>query len=113
MPGDADSGWGFAGNSKGYTITEPVVVEGLLWQGSKKEAKRGFPSYTRCPVRGLSATGNDEAKKRVAAYCRVSSGSEEQMGSLNAQTSYYEKYKEHPDYIFAGIYADEVSPAPT
>lgn len=30
------------------------------------------------------------------------------MGSLNAQTSYYERYiKEHPDYIFAGIYADE------
>lgn len=30
------------------------------------------------------------------------------MGSLNAQTSYYEKYiKDRPEYIFAGIYADE------
>ena len=44
----------------------------------------------------------------MAAYCRVSSGSEEQLGSLYAQTSYYEKYiKERSDYIFAGIYADE------
>jgi len=42
-------------------------------------------------------------KQQVTAYCRVSSDSEEQMGSLNAQTSYYEKYiKDSPDYIFAG-----------
>ncbi len=38
----------------------------------------------------------------------MSSGSEEQIGSLNAQTGYYEKYiKDCPEYTFAGIYADE------
>lgn len=57
---------------------------------------------------GTKTTGNDEAKKRVAAYCRVSSGSVEQLGSLNAQTSYYKKYiNDNLDYILAGIYTDE------
>jgi site-specific DNA recombinase len=74
----------------------------------KRGPKRISVLYPLPSTADLSATGNDKAKKRVAAYCRVSSGSEEQMGSLNAQTSYYERYiKEHPDYIFAGIYADE------
>lgn len=46
----------------------------------------------------------------MAAYCRVSSGSSEQLESYNAQIQYYEKYiKENPDYIFTGIYADEAA----
>lgn len=74
----------------------------------KRGPKRISILYPLPSTVGLSTSGNDKAKKRVAAYCRVSSGSEEQLGSLNAQTSYYERYiKEHPDYIFAGIYADE------
>lgn len=49
-----------------------------------------------------------EPIKRAAAYCRVSSGSEEQLSSFNAQVQYYKKYIcDHPDYEFAGIYADE------
>jgi len=64
--------------------------------------------YPLPSTEGTKTTGNDEAKKRVAAYCRVSSGSEEQLGSLNAQTSYYEKcINDNPDYILAGIYTDE------
>lgn len=64
--------------------------------------------YPLPSTEGTKTTGNDEAKKRAAAYCRVSSGSEEQLGSLNAQTSYYEKYiNDNPDYLFAGIYTDE------
>lgn len=64
--------------------------------------------YPLPSTEGTKTTGNDEAKKRVAAYCRVSSGSEEQLGSLNAQTSYYEKYiNDNPDYLIAGIYTDE------
>ena len=44
----------------------------------------------------------------MAAYCRVSSGSEEQIGSLNTQVNYYEKYiNDNPDYIYVGIYTDE------
>jgi len=55
-----------------------------------------------------SGNSKDGNRKRMAAYCRVSTGSEEQMSSCNAQVMYYEKYiKENSDYIFAGIYADE------
>lgn len=47
-------------------------------------------------------------KKRVAAYCRVSSSSYEQMESYRMQIAYYEKHiKENPDYDFVGIFADE------
>jgi DNA invertase Pin-like site-specific DNA recombinase len=47
-------------------------------------------------------------KKRVAAYCRVSTDQEEQLSSYEAQVNYYTSYIEkHPDYEFAGIYADE------
>lgn len=46
-------------------------------------------------------------KKRIAAYCRVSSSSEEQLHSLEAQTSYYENlFAAVKDAEFAGVYAD-------
>jgi len=49
-----------------------------------------------------------ENKIKAAAYCRVSSNSEEQMESYNAQVKYYEKHiKENSSYSFAGIYADQ------
>ena len=47
-------------------------------------------------------------KKRVTGYARVSSGSEEQESSFEAQVDYYtKKIQENPDWIFVGIYADE------
>jgi site-specific DNA recombinase len=47
-------------------------------------------------------------KKRVAAYCRVSTDQEEQLSSYEAQVNYYTTYiQKHPDYECAGIYADE------
>ncbi|TDT71513.1 DNA invertase Pin-like site-specific DNA recombinase [Hypnocyclicus thermotrophus] len=49
-----------------------------------------------------------QRKLRVAAYCRVSTTSEEQLESLNAQKEHYEKYiKAHPDWEFVGLYYDE------
>lgn len=49
-----------------------------------------------------------QAKKRVCAYCRVSTDTEEQLSSYEAQVTYYEDYiKKRPDWEFAGIYADE------
>lgn len=45
---------------------------------------------------------------RVAAYCRVSADSEEQLNSYEAQKSYYtQKIQDSPDWEMAGIYADE------
>ena len=46
-------------------------------------------------------------KKRVAAYARVSMESERLQHSLSAQISYYnEKIQKNPDWLFAGVYAD-------
>ena len=48
------------------------------------------------------------AIKRVCAYCRVSTDSEEQETSYKSQVAYYTKMiSEHEGWIFAGIYADE------
>lgn len=44
---------------------------------------------------------------RVAAYCRVSTDSEEQLNSYEAQKTYYtQKIQDSPDWEMAGIYAD-------
>ena len=46
--------------------------------------------------------------RRVAAYARVSTDSEEQQTSYEAQVDYYTKYiNDRPDYEFVGIYTDE------
>ena len=47
-------------------------------------------------------------KKRLAAYCRVSSDSEDQIHSFAAQIRRYSTYaKEHPEYELVDVYADE------
>ena len=47
-------------------------------------------------------------RQRVAAYCRVSTDSEEQLTSYTAQKAYYtQKIDENPDWEMAGIYADK------
>lgn len=48
------------------------------------------------------------AKKRVAAYARVSSGKDEMLHSLSAQISYYSSFiQKHSEWEFARVYADE------
>ena len=45
---------------------------------------------------------------RVAAYCRVSTDSEDQLNSFAAQQSYYNDYiRKHDNWQLAEIYADE------
>lgn len=47
-------------------------------------------------------------KLRVAAYCRVSTDSDEQLESLKAQTTHYEKHiKANPEWEYLGVYYDE------
>ena len=47
-------------------------------------------------------------KKRVAAYARISMESERMNHSLSAQISYYnDKIQKNPDWLFAGVYADD------
>lgn len=48
------------------------------------------------------------SKLRVAAYCRVSTSSDEQLVSLQAQKSHYETYiKSNPEWDYVGLYYDE------
>ena len=50
----------------------------------------------------------EKAKLRVAAYCRVSTDSDEQSTSYEAQIEHYTAYiTGHPDWDLAGIYADD------
>lgn len=52
----------------------------------------------------------DQRRKRVAAYCRVSTRLEEQEESYDTQMRYYIDYiSANPEWEFAGIYADEKS----
>ena len=47
-------------------------------------------------------------KLRVAAYCRVSTDSDEQATSYEAQVEHYTDYiQKNPEWEFAGIFADD------
>lgn len=47
-------------------------------------------------------------KKKVAAYCRVSTGSDEQLVSLETQKAHYESFiQANPEWEYAGLYYDE------
>ena len=49
-----------------------------------------------------------QGKRRVAAYCRVSTDDEEQLTSYNVQIEHYtEVIESNPDWKLAGIFADE------
>lgn len=54
---------------------------------------------------GTQKVTDQKQKTRVAAYCRVSTDSEEQETSYDAQIQHYTSYIEsHPDWVLAGIY---------
>ena len=65
----------------------------------------------RIPALRSNVAGNKtrlHGRQRVAAYCRVSTDSEEQINSYTAQKAYYtQKIEESPDWELAGIFADE------
>ena len=49
-----------------------------------------------------------KVRRRVAAYARVSTDSEEQLTSYEAQVDYYTRFiKNNPDWQFVGVYTDE------
>ena len=59
----------------------------------------------------LKRTGSgcvERSIKRVAAYCRVSTDSEDQINSYNSQVEHYTEFiKKNNEWTLAGIYADE------
>ena len=55
-----------------------------------------------------SAEAPEKPKLKVAAYCRVSTDSDEQATSYEAQVEHYTTYiRSNPDWECAGIYADD------
>ena len=57
---------------------------------------------------GIRAREAERPKLRVAAYCRVSTDTDEQATSYEAQVEHYTEYiKKNPAWEFAGIYADD------
>ena len=57
---------------------------------------------------GNNVKRGQKPKLRVAAYCRVSTDSDEQDTSYETQVEHYTEYiQKNPDWEFAGIYADD------
>lgn len=60
------------------------------------------------PQKSLIVDKEKYRQKRVAAYCRVSTGSDEQLTSYTNQKKVYtEMIAQNKDWCFAGLYADE------
>ena len=56
----------------------------------------------------LASLPGKRAKRKVAAYARVSTAAEEQESSLIAQRTFYEKYiRENPEWEFVDVYYDD------
>ena len=75
------------------------------------EARAIAPRVTVLPAtrnRFTTAPIASVQKRQVEAYARVSTDSDAQLTSYEAQVDYYTHYiKERPDWAFAGMYADE------
>ena len=57
---------------------------------------------------GNTVTTESKPKLKVAAYCRVSTDSEEQATSYDAQVEHYTEFiKKNSEWEFVGIYADD------
>ena len=64
-----------------------------------------IPAFKRV---GNQKTNESKAKTRVAAYCRVSTDSDEQANSYEVQISHYTEFiKKNPEWELAGIFADD------
>lgn len=57
---------------------------------------------------GVNETRVQKKKLKVAAYCRVSTASDEQLISLEAQKAHYENYiRSNDEWEYVGLYYDE------
>ena len=67
-----------------------------------------IPAKKPAPGKSPAETASPEHRRRVAAYARVSTDSDEQFTSYEAQIDYYSRYiKSHENWVFVGIYTDE------
>ena len=76
--------------------------------GLKTRERKVIVLYPRPAISATDDSEQEQPKKRVAAYCRVSSASDEQLQSIKAQIDHYRSFiASHPDYEPVGIFADE------
>ena len=63
------------------------------------------------PTVSQQSTGDNTitpAKRKVAAYARVSTDEDEQLNSYENQINYYTRYiQSKPEWEFVGLYSDE------
>ena len=75
------------------------------------EVKRIPPKKTVTviePKKNFVVNKEQHRQKKVAAYCRVSTDSKEQLNSYETQKSaYLDMISKNPEWTLAGIYADE------
>ena len=73
----------------------------------KRKITRIDPHSSNTPV----GDNGRQPKRRVAAYVRVSTSSEEQLASFESQKDYYVQYiASNPNWEFAGLYTDADTP---
>ena len=59
-------------------------------------------------LRPSGAPIESKTKRRVAGYARISTDSDEQLTSYEAQVDYYTQFiRKNPDWEFVGVYTDE------
>lgn len=94
----------FSGSRDSYP--EPVVV--VFGVTKKMSAKHKKEAMKMPAVQIIPAIAPQVTRKRVAAYCRVSSDSDDQLNSFAVQVEHYtHTIQENTEWEFAGIYADE------
>jgi len=74
-------------------------------------AKKRVTKIERITVTAPEHTSLVQTKRRVAAYARVSTDSDEQFTSFEAQVDYYTRQiTTNPDWTMVEVYTDEYTP---
>ncbi len=75
---------------------------------SRIKTNRNVTTIPATISRFTSIPINEQRKRRTAAYARVSTDSEEQATSYEAQVDYYTSYiKSRDDWEFVDVYTDD------
>ena len=86
----------------------PIIVISQAALERKLKMKREVKVIPATISQFTSAPISEARKRRVAAYARVSTDSEEQLTSYEAQVDYYTKYIQDNDgWEFVSVYTDE------
>jgi len=78
-----------------------------VWYGWRKETEQAGGGSMALVQTIQPYQPEQRAKEQVAAYCRVSTDSKDQLNSYHAQVAYYTSLiSDNPDWELADIYAD-------